>query len=132
MISLSRVGTVATVTDTGPYGLGHGLATSDSVIISGAGAPFDTPFTSIGNGELGASITVTSDTQYTYTVANSGPTLSMTGKVIGLRVFPHASLAAVSTRADGNYFEPVRAIRLNVSALTAGSVDLVVLQGMGH
>lgn len=130
-VSLSRSTTTATVTDLGPYGLGHGLTTNDSVIIRGAGAPFDTPKAPIGQGDVGATVTVTSATQYTYTVANSGPTAG-TGMAVGLRVFPHTSIVTASARVDGSYFEPIRAVRLNVVAISAGAVDLLILQGMGH
>src|SRR5579863_3901089 len=58
IVTATRVTTTATVTDTGPDGLGHGLVTGDSIIVQGCGAPFDTPkvapaFTS-QHGDLGA------------------------------------------------------------------------------
>ena len=40
--------------------------------------------------------------------------------------YPHATLAAQTANADGNYAYPPRAVRLNVTALTAGSVTMTV------
>lgn len=132
-ITIARAAAVATVTDTGPDGLGHGLVTGDNVIIMGCGAPFDTPKVSIAgtqHGDLGADITVTSSTQYTYAVANSGPTADNgSARVVSLRVFPHATIAAQATRTDGYYAFPVTAIRLKMATLSAGQVTLSILQG---
>jgi len=138
-IQITRVGTTATVFDPGPDGLGHGMSTGDNVIIGGSGPPFDTLRTGVGiqNGDLGADITVTSNTAYTYTVANSGP-LADSGAawLRRMRVFPHATLNSgtgnpglTGLRADGNYAFPVRAIRLKANTLTGGAVDLLILQG---
>lgn len=41
--------------------------------------------------------------------------------------FPHASMAAITVDADGEYTAPPRAIRLNVSAST-GSVTMDLVQ----
>lgn len=131
-IQISRVAALATVFDPGPDGLGHGMSTGDNIIITGSGAPFDTPRTTVGiqNGDLGADITVTGNNSYTYAVPNSGP-LSDSGvaSVRRMRVFPHATLVALAVRTDGNYAFPVRAIRLKANTLTAGAIDLLVLQG---
>jgi hypothetical protein len=132
-ISISRSGTTATVTDLGPDGLGHGLSTNDNVIITQTGSTnLDTPKTSVTgeNGDLGADITVTGNTTYTYTVANSGPTTA-TGRVVRLRVFNNGDsrLVTASTRVDGNYAFPPRACRLKVTTQAAGAVDFLVLQG---
>ena len=37
-VKIARAGAVATVTDTGPYGIGHGLTTGDSVVILSSGS----------------------------------------------------------------------------------------------
>ena len=42
--------------------------------------------------------------------------------------FPHATLAAKTASADGNYAYPITGIRLNVTAYTSGSVTLTVIQ----
>jgi hypothetical protein len=106
------------------------LSTGDSVIIKGSGSTnLDSPLAANGNGDLGVTVTVTSATQYTYTVANSGPTAA-TAKATQLRVATVTGFTAVSTRTVGNIGFPVTAVRLAVSALTAGAVDLLVLQGL--
>jgi hypothetical protein len=42
--------------------------------------------------------------------------------------FDHDVLTAQTTSQDGNYAYPIRAIRLNVTAFTSGSVSLTILQ----
>ena len=42
--------------------------------------------------------------------------------------FPHASLAALSASANGNYAFPITAARLNVTAYTSGSATVTALQ----
>lgn len=140
-VTITRAGTVATVTDLGDSGTGHGLSTGDNIIIKGSGSAYlDTPLAANGKGDLGADVTVTSNTTYTYAVTNSGPT-SDNGfaKASSMRVFSHATLnttsgnpGATGLRADGNYAFPPQAIRLRAVTLTAGAVDLLVVQGMGH
>lgn len=132
VIQITRAAAVATVFDSGPDGLGHGMVTGDNVIITGSGPPFDTLRTGVGiqTGDLGADITVTDNTHYTYAVANSGATADNGNATIRrMRVFPHATLVTLAIRADGNYAFPVRAIRLKAITLTAGAIDLLVLQG---
>lgn len=120
-VTITRAATTATVTD--PL---HGLSTGDSIIVEGAGAPFDTAV----NASQQATITFVDQNTYTYTVANSGATVSAAGARLGsLRVFNHATLAAVAARANGSIAFPVRACRLNAGTVTGGTVDLVVLQG---
>lgn len=134
VVTIARAAGVATVTDTGPDGIGHGLVTGDCIIVQGGGAPFDTAKVSatlIGqHGDLGADITVTGANTYTYVVPNSGPTVDNgSTRVVSLRVFNHASIAAQATRTDGYYAFPVTAIRLKMNTLTAGQVTLSILQG---
>lgn len=131
LITISRAGTTATVTDPGPHGVGHGLTTGDSVIIRGSGsAVLDSPPPVFGQGDVGWNVASTpSPTTYTYTVANSGPTTdSGNAKSLRLRVFP-SSLAAQTARGTATYNYPVRSIRLYVSSYTAGFADMMVLQG---
>lgn len=133
-VAIARAGAVATVTDTGPLGLGHGLSTGDSVIIKGSGsASLDTNPVILGQGDASVDVTVTSNTTYTYACTNSGPAADNGyAKALTNRVLPHAVLVAQSTRQDGNYAFPVLGIRLKVTALAAGAVDFEVLQGMAH
>jgi hypothetical protein len=42
--------------------------------------------------------------------------------------FPHPTLVAQTTNKDSNYAAPPRAVRLNVTAFTAGSVALTLVQ----
>lgn len=132
-VSITRSGTTATVTDTGPDGLGHGMSTNDNVIISGTGTSLDTPKTATANenGDLGADITVTGNTTYTYTTANSGPTAATPARVVRLRVFNNGDtrLVTAAVRVDGNYAFPPRACRLKVITQATGAVDFLVLQG---
>lgn len=137
-VSISRTGTVATVTDPGSLGLGHGLATGDSVIIKSSGSSvLDSPQAgsvagTYGNGDLGWTVASTpTPTTYTYTVANSGAAADQgITKASRLRVFPHSVLAGLTVRATGVLNYPVRAVRLYISAYAAGFCDMIVLQGM--
>ena len=115
-------------------GIGHGLTTGDSVVIKGSGsANLDSPLPLFGQGDVGLSVASTpSTTTYTYAVANSGATADGgNAKVLRQRVFTHSTLVGQTTRQTGTYNYPVRAIRLYVSAYTAGFADMLVLQGIG-
>jgi hypothetical protein len=108
-ISISRAGTVATVTDPA-----HGLSVGDSVIIMGSGS------SNLDGTQAVASI-VDANT-YTYTVVNTGATASATGtRGKNLRVFDHATLTGQTARA---------AVRLSATVVS-GTVTLEILQGMG-
>ena len=133
LVNISRTTTTATVTDTGPDGLGHGLSNGDNVILWGTGSTnLDSPKTAVANesGDLGWDITVTGNTTYTYTVSNTGPTVAQ-GYVRRLRVFNNddTRLVTASARVDGNYAFPPRACRLKVTTQAAGAVDFLILQG---
>lgn len=43
--------------------------------------------------------------------------------------FKHSTLVGKTANSDGNYAFPIRAVRLNVTAYTSGSVSLTILQG---
>lgn len=132
-VQVSRVAALATVFDDGLDGIGHGLSTGDSVLIQGSGSSQMDSQKAIPplKGDLAFAVTVTDNTHYTYPVANAGPLADGgTTRALALRVFPHAVLAALSARSDGNYAFPPRACRLNVTALTGGAVDFEVIQGM--
>jgi hypothetical protein len=134
LVSISRTTTVATVTDAGPFGLGHGLTTGDSVLIKGSGSPnLDSKSASIGAslGDVGYNVASTpSTTTFTYTVANSGAAASVANNtyIARLRIFTHATLAAQTTRQNGSLNYPVKAVRLYVSAYSAGFAELLILQ----
>lgn len=113
---LTRVTTTATL-----VWAGHGLTTSDSIVIQGAGAPFD--------GTYAVASVVDADT-ITYTVTDSGLATAQDGfQAMLLKVFNHDTLAAKTTADDGNYAFPVPFVRLNVTAYTSGKATLVVVSG---
>lgn len=116
--SITRVAALATVVDPG-----HNLVNGSTIFVGGAGAPFDTP-------AIGADVTVVDANSYTYAVANSGPLAAQVGGSLAhLRWFNHATLAAMNASANGNLAFPTRACRLNITTLTAGFVDFIILQG---
>lgn len=124
-VSVSRAGTVATVIDKGSDGNGHGLAVADSAIILNSGSvTLDGTF---------SVATIVDANTYTYTVANTGPTVDQ-GQTqgAGLRVFDHASMVGMTVRADGNYAFNIQAMRLTCTAYTSGRADLMILQGTGR
>jgi hypothetical protein len=129
-VSISRTGTVATATDLGPGGAqyqysliqAHGLITGDSVVITGSGS------TNLDGTYAVAS--TPSATTYTYTVGNTGATADNgNARVNALRVFSVTGLSAQTVRAQGSVIAPVKAVRLRISAWTAGQATLAVLQG---
>lgn len=120
-VIVSRSGTTVSVIDSGPAGTGHLLSVNDDVILDGTGV-FD--------GEY-AVAAITSATVYTVTTVGSGTVVQHPAYATGMRVYPHASLTAATSRADGNYAYPIRGVRLNVSVYGSGVVSLKVLQGVG-
>lgn len=94
----------------------------DSIVVTGAGAPLDGTFQVAG---------VTSASVVTYTVANSGATVSAAGSM-ALIIHTEDDPIVVSKTAStsGNIAFPVNAIRLNVTAFTSGAVSLTVNQGI--
>lgn len=114
IISIARVTTTATVTL-----VDHGLAVGDNVTV------FNT-----GESNLDGShdvATVVDDDSFTYTVADTGAA-SAEGKLISFRVIKHPTLQGDTTAEAGVQDSPVTAIRLNITAYTAGSATLTVLQ----
>lgn len=61
--------------------------------------------------------TATYTVQHTFDDPASSPT-----------VFSHPTVAAQTANADGNYAFPVRAIRVNVTAYTSGTITLTAIQ----
>lgn len=118
--SLTRTTTTATLTFTNA----HGLVTNDSVTVVNSGDPnLDGTYT----------VTATSTTVVTYTVANTGATAgSPYTQAVPMRVFPHATLVALTARAAGNFAFPCWAVRLHITAWTAGSATLEVIQGLAR
>lgn len=114
-VTLSRSTTTATLSFTA-----HGLQVGDSVVVEGAGAPFDGTY---------AVASVVDANNITYTVANSGATASSEGRAVFIRVFPHAVVAAQTTSKDGNYAYPAQVIRCRCTVSGAGQYAFTVSQG---
>lgn len=119
--SLTRAAAVATLTFAQP----HGLLAGDSVQVINSGDP------NLDGQQAVAS--APTPTSLTYAVANTGATVgSPNMSAVGTRVFPHATLVALTARASGNFAFPCMACRLHVTAWTAGSATLEVIQGYGR
>jgi len=116
IVGLTRVTTTATLKSAL-----HGLQVGDSVVVEGAGAPFDGTF---------AVATVTDANNITYTVVNSGATTGdPESRAVFLRVYPHSSIAAQTTSKDGNYAFPVNAVRMRITVSGTGNYAFHVNQG---
>ncbi len=116
--SITRAGTVATAV----FAAAHGLSVGDSVTVINTTEPNlagTFPVASVPNA-----------TSLTYTVANTGLLAAhpAAGAVL-MRVFPHDTMVNLTAKADGNFQFPVMACRVNVTAYTAGSVTLEIVQG---
>lgn len=99
----------------------HGLVAGDSLIVEGAGAPFDGSY---------AVASVTDANIVTYTVANSGLTTANPGAIAAkIRVFDHSSITGKTANSDGNYAFPIAACRINITTYASGRVTLTVRQG---
>lgn len=131
-VIITQATTVITVTDggftqpyAGAYGLGgHNLSVGDWVSITGSKAPSM-------DGQYSVT-TVPNNTSYTLTSLVSQTATADPGvQIASARVYPHATLAGVSARQDGNYAFPPMAIRLNLTAYTSGIASLMIRQGMG-
>lgn len=124
-VKITRAGTTATA-----VWANHDMVTGDSVIITDSGSSnLDSALNPAGR-LIAQDITVTDDNTFTYTVANSGAAAD-NGYARGMRfrVFPHAVLAALTTRADSNFNLPCKALRFKVSAYTSGRLIGLVTQG---
>lgn len=112
---ITRAAAVATLTL-----VNHGLTTADSIVVQGTN---DT--------NLDGTYTVASvvdQNTITYAVANTGSLVS-NGRVCVLRVFDHPVITGKTANSDGNIAFPVRAVRLNITAYTAGYVTMILNQG---
>lgn len=139
--SIARAAGVATVTTL----FQHGLNVGDAVIVTGSGSaaldsqPFVQsnllpPFYSnSGQATPWNVATAPTPTTFTYAVANSGP-LADAGvtKLRIYRVAPVPNLSALSAKAFQPLIIPATALRLVVTALTAGFAQMGVIQGIGR
>lgn len=121
--SLTRSGTTVTVT----MAAAHGIVTGDAAVVWNSGDPF-----------IDGSWTVAStpsDTQFTYTVSGSATATAGSAYTQSTqqRVFAGpTALTAATTRANAALQEPCLAVRLRISAWTAGSATLEVVQGLAR
>lgn len=124
------VNTVTITDGIQPFGMGasslasqqnpHGLITGDTINIEGT-----------GNFDGNYAVTVTNPTTYTITVTPS-QTASGASQVIPQRwVDTTVVPAATAARLYTNTTQPATAFRFVVAALTTGTVDFIVLQGLG-
>ncbi len=98
----------------------HGLSVADWAMLQG---------TSTGLWQAQYAVaSITDANNFVITVANSGATAGV-GNVLTARVFPHATLAALTASASGNFIAPPRAVRLNCSVYGSGFADLTVISG---
>lgn len=123
---ITRSTTTATIPNILPAGSGYTAATfvpsfktGDSVVVAGAGAPFDGTF----------ALTNTAGV-ITYTVANSGPTVSnagsgVTASMIRVDAYNTAQVASKSYAI----VTPCNYMRLNVATATTGEVSVTFTQG---
>lgn len=114
--SISRSTTTATVTHDGT----RIVQVGDTVIVEGAGSPFDTT--------TGVVASVPGATSFTYTVADSGLSAAHYCRFGIIKPYDHSTLTGLTASAVGNLAFPVTAVRLNVTAYTSGSAALTVLQ----
>lgn len=116
-VSISRATTVATLTRAA-----HGLVVGDSVtVINSGSANLDGVY---------PVASVVDANNLTYTVANSGATAgAATAQAALCRVFIDATLTAKTAKAYAANSVPVLASRINVTAWTAGTATLQVVQG---
>ena len=123
LANLTRTTTTATATwrvGTTDYTASHGLQTGDCVLMQGYGAPFDGVFT----------ITVTSATAFTFTVANSGLTASTLGLCQRVTVGDDPIVTGATTSQESNIGFPCWALRLNATAWVSGEVSMTIFQGI--
>ena len=100
----------------------HGLQVGDSLVVWGAGAPFDGTY---------PVASITDANNVTYTVANSGASVGdPDAKCIPIRVFAHSSgLTSQTTSNNGNYAFPVNCVRLTCTVAGTGKYAFHVNQG---
>ena len=96
--------------------------TGDSLVITGAGVPLD------GVYDVAS---VTSSNVVTYTVANSGNTVSNAGAMaMIIRTEDDPIVVSKTATTSGNIAFPANAIRLNLTAYTTGAAAMTVNQGI--
>lgn len=127
-VLISRTTTTATVTD--PL---HGMVSGDTVIIDNSGdANLDSPVDAQKR-PFPIQVTVTDVNTYTYTVANTGAAASKpTVRAKRQRWFSLTALTGATTRIYQAFTgQPITGLRLIITARTAGSVEMLIIQTSG-
>ncbi len=116
-VVVTRATTVATLKLTN-----HGLTTSDTIIVQNTGdSNLDGTF---------AVASVVDQNTITYTVANTGKTLSEnTAQAAVVHVTVHATITGKTATFEGSQATPITAIRLNVTVFAAGYITMILNQG---
>ena len=129
-LTLTRSTTTATLTFKAAYTdpntqaawVNHGLSTTDSIVVNGAGAPFDGTF---------QVASVTDSRVITYTVLNSGATTAAPGfRVARMFVSDHPIVTGATGSTAGNYAYPINYVRTNITTFGSGSLTLSLNQGV--
>ena len=106
----------------------NGFSVGDSVTLTETGTSVAGGFTNFDGSYQIASII--SANQYTVTVTPSQTVANGVAKAIQARVFTSTGIPAASAaRIQTNLTNPCTAVRLAVAALTAGTLDFIVIQG---
>ena len=78
---------------------------------------------------IGIGVALAAGTSATYTVQHTFDDVFAPGFDAATATwYPHATLAAKSASADGNYAFPVSAVRLNAASVSGGALSMNVLQ----
>lgn len=132
-VNWTQTTTTVTITD-GTYAVGsstfsnpHGLVNNDSVTITGTTTSGLIGFDGTYN------VTVTSPTVYTITVAPSQTASGQSFVVPQRWVYTASGIipSGTSARTFANTTQPATAYRANLVTLTGGTMDFIVLQGLG-
>lgn len=122
LLSLTRAAAVATVVFANP----HFLVAGDALKVYNSGDPnLDGDQTAVST---------PSPNSVTYAVGNTGALVGTPyTEAIALRVFAlPAALTAATTRQSAALTTPCMAVRLHVTALTAGTITLEIVQGLAR
>ena len=120
--TIARSGTTVTIV----VPAGHNLNTGDSIVVRNGD---NTAGTTGLDGTYNVTVTNTTTLTYTSLVSGTVATTSPWVEVVLLRVQTNASVSGNTSSVDGNYAFPVEAVRLNITAWTAGKATLTVVQG---
>lgn len=120
--AITRSTTVATLKQTN-----HGLSVADWIQVFSAG---DANLNGSSSGNAVASVVDANN--ITYTVSNTGATADTGFSTVSkARVLDNLTLTGMTVRGDGNYVNPITAVRLKITSYSSGFADMNVIQGLG-